>query len=155
MNEQIIKLTEQLLYEEETPFVAARKLYDLIKEEKEGWQDSYEDFLLALKGEESLFSFLEIPLGDDIFLDDEQRGYLDEQDYLSGPFIGLTARGFEEEVYSAFLLERVNGIIHSVEHLYASKEATQDFGVDEKEEMESILARAYEIQKKLEMYKSL
>lgn len=155
MEKTLRNLCEQLLYEEDTPFVSVKKLYDLVVQEKEDLGLNVEDFVQQLQAEENAFTIVDVPVSTDFILDDAQQEYLSELEYISGPFVCLANKNVEQEEYATFLLDRVQGIIYTLEQMYTAKAEQGLFKEGQKEEIESVLGRAYEIKGKLEAYKTV
>jgi hypothetical protein len=153
MKQDIIELCEQLLHEEQETFISAKKLFDLVMQEKEGFEQNYEQFLLDLQETEQAFQVIDIPLGQGV-LSGEQQAYLQEQDYLAGPFVCVAGYEIGEQEYADFFAQKLAGVVYSVEQMYEAKTAAGTMSPAEKDELESILRRAYEIQKKLEYFQN-
>ena len=152
MNEQIYKLCETLIYEEDDFLVPVKKLYQLVKQEKEDFDVSYDEFLLHLK-EHKDFNVIDI-LGKDIKEGLCPVGYeekLEECGYFSGPLVYMAYDKLEDIEYLDILEEKINELIFSLNNILGVHENEQN--QEKYDEVLSLIKRAEKIQDKITMIK--
>lgn len=154
MNDDIYILAETLIHEEEDFLVPVRKLYALIKEEKEEFNISYEEFLHNLQ-EHKNFTVLDV-LSEDISNDmctPQMREYWEECGYYSGPLVYMSYDELTGVEYYDLILRKLGELIHVLDQTYMRNKMDKDFDQAKNEEILLVIDRAEKIYKKIELLK--
>lgn len=149
--DEYLKRTIQILFEEGDYFVSAQKLFLLLQEEIDNETFDFERFVLMISENPDNFQILDIPIQNADIKELAEEIY--ENGTFGGPFISAAHKEFTESEYADFMKLYIDSMLISLEHIYQAKLAKDGPNSDSVDKTEGLLQRAYEIKHKLDEIK--
>lgn len=155
IDNKIVQLCEQLLHEEESIFVSIKKLFNLVKQEKEELELSYKDFEKIIHENQKLFKIINVDaeISSNGIMDKSYLEYLESLGYYTGPYVCLQAESIDELEYLDFLSTKLENLIYSIQKIYSQKSETNSLEEGDEEKYNDIIYRAHTIKDKIDNMK--
>ena len=143
-DQEILKLCETILDEEEECFLPLKKLVKLILEEKEQWEidESSLENLLKKDPRFRVFSFDE----SEEYWDEEEDAIMEEEGFYRGPRVMLISRRPSKDDLFRMIEEKSQTALDSLKSAYGAKPHLSD---EEENELLAIMLKTKELRDKI------